>query len=174
MLSEQTSTIINNFKKSITNTYVKSQQKFIKEINLKPGDKVKVFCESKSGEYGWNNNWTPKMSELIGRVGVVKQSDNDNHGIKVYYPELDDSWFFPFFVLEKVSKSVYKFKDKEVVLVRDKYDEPWHIATFYKYHSKSKSPYLTYAYEQECVDEWKHCISYIGNEHLLETTRFVL
>ena len=62
-----------------------------------------------------------------------------------------------------------EFKPFDRVLVRDDYDEEWHI-DFFEGMNKDKD----YPYTYRCLNSLRyHCIPYEGNEHLLGTTEDV-
>lgn len=64
----------------------------------------------------------------------------------------------------KSKNKEYHFKPFEKVLVRDGIDEEWRCNFYSHKESNSENPY-------RCVySEFKYCIPYIGNEHLLGTS----
>ena len=167
MSNEQVSKIVNELKTSIYTKYVEAQEKFIKTTNLKVGDRVKVLRKAKDEELGWDNKWNPNMDEWLCEVGVIRSFEG-SIGIKVYSSKLEDYWFFPFFILEKVEEPELQFKDKDIVLVRDGDDEYWVISTFKKY-TNYEYPYGCYKSSSDSTTDWKQCIPYKGHEHLLGT-----
>jgi hypothetical protein len=68
---------------------------------FKVGDKVRVIRKVQSDTLGWKNNWAYPMDKFIGQLGEIVSIDLVNSsGISV---ELNgESWYFPYFVLEKV------------------------------------------------------------------------
>ena len=80
-------------------SYVTDQDKWIKEVGLRAGDKVLVVATAESGQGGWKNVWAG--DESVGHVLAVNdqmfQNDRPEHGI-----QLDDGWGYPFFVLVKL------------------------------------------------------------------------
>jgi len=69
-----------------------------KEMDLKPGDTVKILRSAKSYELGWQNTWTPSMTDSIGKIMEVVT--DDEFGVK-----LSDHLSYPFFVLKVVSRA---------------------------------------------------------------------
>lgn len=81
-------------------TYEERQAEWIKENDIKTGDKVRIVRKARDNEGGWDNNWAPSMSDAVGEVGCVIE-DPSASGIRV---ETDDcSFAYPYFVLEKVA-----------------------------------------------------------------------
>ena len=79
--------------------YEERQAEWIKENDIKVGDKVRIVRKARDNEGGWDNNWAPSMSDAVGKVGCVIE-DPRASGIRV---ETDDcSFAYPYFVLEKV------------------------------------------------------------------------
>jgi len=72
-----------------------------KACGIKEGDWIKVTRKAESGEKGWCIFWNPKMDECVGRIGKVEK-DYDKDGFEVHF--VNESWVFPYFVLEKVEK----------------------------------------------------------------------
>ena len=64
-----------------------------KEMDLKPGDTVKVLRSARSYELGWQNTWTPSMTGSIGKIMEVVTGDE-------FGAKLSDQLSYPFFVLE--------------------------------------------------------------------------
>jgi hypothetical protein len=62
---------------------------------LEIGDSVRVLRRAHNLEAGWPEHWASDMANMIG--GVYKITDTSSYGY-----ELDNSWVFPWFVLEKV------------------------------------------------------------------------
>ncbi len=153
--------ITDELKNSIRSKYVEAQNKFIEVTNLKVGDRVKVLRKAKDEELGWGNKWNPNMDSCVGSIYRVEDF-NSRYGI-----ETDNNWNFPFFVLEKVEEPC-KFKDKDVVLVRDDDNEKWGVGVFMYYDEDSVVPYRVYFGHNNDVG-WKQCIPYKGHEHLIGT-----
>lgn len=84
--------------------YIKKQNQWIKENNLKTGDKVKITRKAKDYEKGWHNTWDSILDGEIGNINkiVVNESENDC-GMGVYIKSLEGFWYIPYFVLEKVN-----------------------------------------------------------------------
>ena len=87
-------------------TYEERQAEWIKENDIKVGDKVRIVRKARANEGGWDNNWVPSMSDTVGEVGRVID-DSSAVGIRV---ETDDcSFAYPYFVLEKVEPKYIPF-----------------------------------------------------------------
>jgi len=71
---------------------------------FKIGDKVLVTRMAKTHENGWDNGWVPEMNKLVGKISKVTEIGDDGRGIR-----LEDYFYYPEFVLEKVSNA----KEKE-------------------------------------------------------------
>lgn len=71
---------------------------------FKVGDKVLVTRMAKDNENGWNNSWAPEMNKLVGEISKVTKIGDDGRGII-----LEDNFYYPEFVLKKVSNA----KEKE-------------------------------------------------------------
>jgi len=71
---------------------------------FKIGDKVLVTRMAKDHENGWNNSWAPEMNKLVGEISKVTEIGDGGRGIR-----LEDYFYYPEFVLEKVSNA----KEKE-------------------------------------------------------------
>ena len=66
-----------------------------KESGINIGDTVKVIRKASDYEMGWLTAWHPDMDKMIGNeYTVVEIVDGDY--------KLDDLYWFPFFVLEKI------------------------------------------------------------------------
>ena len=69
----------------------------------------------------------------------------------------------------KVPKKEYEFKPFDKVLVRDNDSATWNIDLFSYIVSNS-----AYKYKYSCLSaDWKQCIPYEGNEHLVGTSKCV-
>lgn len=75
-------------------------------------------------------------------------------------------------ILEKLSTSKFDITAlkpfESTVLVRDKDTDEWRGHFFSHYDNKSDRPYICIGVEG--INEYKQCIPYNGNEHLLSTT----
>lgn len=78
----------------------KSYKERQRECGLKVGDEVKILRKAEDDEDGWGNCWIPKMSRCVGGIGVVEDT-HERSGIFVKMDE-ETSYWFPYFVLEKV------------------------------------------------------------------------
>ena len=70
----------------------------------------------------------------------------------------------------KVAKPRFKFKDRQVVLVRDEDNQSWCLAAYKEYKkSLNGCNYVVYDTLKQGMG-YQQCILYEGNEHLLGTT----
>lgn len=131
------------------------------------GDAVRVMRAVQNYTGGWCNIWDDGMSDCIGRVGKVIDTDKAN-GIGVKFPD-GRGWKFPFFVLEKADAAALDQEDFAPftkVLVRDHAGCEWTAALYsHRNDPRSEYPYITCSRMS-----FKYCIPYEGNEHLLGTT----
>ena len=145
--------------------YMHAQNNFIQNNSITSQTKFKIIDKFSDGKYGWCGDWKRGMNKLIN--SIVTYVECNQHGILIR--DLNDHEFYvPFFVLEKVEKPKYTFKDKEVVLVRDSDDECWRIKAFKEYTGYDY-PYGCYNSSRVKVAGWKQCIPYEGHEHLIGT-----
>ena len=79
-------------------SYKERQAEWIKENNLKPGDKVRILRKTEDYENGWQNGWTHSMEGSIGEICTVIE-DCGCDGIEVKSSQ--GTWGYPYFVLEK-------------------------------------------------------------------------
>lgn len=87
-------------------SYAKRQEKWIKENDLKIGDLVRVTREAEDDEDGWGISWAKGMSTFVGNLANVKNID-EPFGILLSNGNV--SYFFPYFVLEKVELKYVPF-----------------------------------------------------------------
>ena len=74
---------------------------------IEVGDTVRITRKAADFEMGWGEDWAgDKMIALVGKTGVVSKvhDKRPNGGFKVH------DWYFPFFVLELVSKKPRSIK----------------------------------------------------------------
>jgi hypothetical protein len=92
-----------NEKSKITEpeSYLKRQNEWIKENDVKVGDEVKVLRIANEGENGWPTYWAMDMLT----VGDVSKIDRFSYAGCI----LGDEYVYPFFVLEKVVKTEPEF-----------------------------------------------------------------
>jgi hypothetical protein len=81
-------------------SYESDQDKWIREVNLKVGDKVLVVVSAESHANGWENAWMPEMSEAVGKTLLIEW-DNVNCGVDGIACSKTD-YRYPFFVLVKL------------------------------------------------------------------------
>lgn len=92
-----------------TDVYTRLQAKWIIANNLQPGDTLKVISFADNKAYGWFNYWDDEMDAYIGKEHKYRS----NLGAAGILLE-PGTYFFPFFVLEKVPKPFHHIEPKEV------------------------------------------------------------
>lgn len=86
-------------------TYLERQKDWVKENNLKEGDKVKVLRSCENGKDGWNNSWVKEMDCFIGKEFKVDYIyEDEDFGISLENEVFYEQYDFPYFVLEKVKE----------------------------------------------------------------------
>ena len=76
------------------------EEKYIKdqmECGIKVGDQVRVLRKSRSYVRGWGTCWVSEMDKSIGKILKVNVG-RDGCGL-----ELSDGYWYPFFVLKKIT-----------------------------------------------------------------------
>ena len=74
---------------------------------IEVGDTVRITRKAADFEMGWGEDWAgDEMIALVGKTGVVSKvhDHRPNGGFKI------NDWYFPFFVLELVSKKPRSIK----------------------------------------------------------------
>ncbi len=82
--------------------FQESQRRWIKENNLRKGDKVKILRSFKYCEMGCDKNCAPTMKRMVGETCVVADVDSDGD-ICI------NGFYWPWFVLEKVEPAKKPF-----------------------------------------------------------------
>ena len=95
-------------------SYIDRQNEWIKKNDIKIGDQVKVTRIASGFESGWGNMWFDCMDKQVGKILRVKRIAEIHSGI-----QLDDNFYYPFFVLEKVKEKYVPF-DLSDALVRER------------------------------------------------------
>jgi hypothetical protein len=147
-------------------------------------EKSKLFQAIKDNGYKWNEETKTleklvepkfkvgdrikeKQSNIIGEIiDVQKNKYNvriDDKGLYLYFREQDNWELVP----NKFDITTLKpFESR--VLVRDRNNDEWRGQFFSHYNNCSDRPYICVG--NEGLAEYKQCIPYEGNEHLLGTT----
>lgn len=81
-----------------------------KASKIKVGDSVTVIATAESNQMGWNNIWVDDMDDFVGMRGTVRYGDI-GEGFDVVFDSgkpnvIDDSYWFPFFVLRREKPAV--------------------------------------------------------------------
>ena len=71
----------------------------LKNLNLKPGDKVKVTHKVPSNYLGWNNTWVPEMNSAIGKTYIVYCIHDTGVELR------GNGWIYPPHCLEVVERA---------------------------------------------------------------------
>lgn len=79
--------------------YAERAKKWIEDNGLKKGDYVKVTRTAENYEDGWNYVWDSRMDNSVGKILRVEEVITYKE-----YIVLEDSFGYPYFVLEKVEK----------------------------------------------------------------------
>lgn len=79
-------------------TYKRLQNRWVKELQLKVGDKVKIMYAVPDKTCGWDNTWLDCMTDFVGKTGEVTRFSE--YGIQVSIGDYD--YNYPFFVLKPV------------------------------------------------------------------------
>ena len=100
-------------------TYEERQAEWVKEHNLKAGDKVKILKGFKCG-------FVAEMEESIGKTLTIKEVKKN--GIDIFNEDKSDFWLWPYYCLEKVKEPEFQVGD----LVKDKDGNIGIINDFFK------------------------------------------
>ena len=96
-------------------TYEKRQDEWVRENNLKVGDKVRVIGEADSYQDNWCDVWVDEMHSYVGNVCTVVRVDGE-HGIILKHTCVA-RYSFPYFVLDKVEKERTPWTDAQMTEV---------------------------------------------------------
>ena len=103
-------------------SYEERQAEWVEANNIKVGDKVRILRGFEPYEDGVDVSMSEehKMDGLIGTIGEVREINPSDIG--VWSVKDDQSWFWPFFVLEKVEYVPFDFsKPEDRDALRDKW-----------------------------------------------------
>lgn len=84
-------------------SYKEKQEQWIRENNIKIGDRVKIIKKSFNGNNGWNVYWAMFMNSAINKTGIITNIDNE--GIEIDVTNIG-VWWFPYHVLKKVEDKI--------------------------------------------------------------------
>lgn len=93
-----------NIEDSIKEAKIKVYTEYQEASGLKVGDKVKVTRRADSFENGWTRTWVEQMDDDVGEIYTISSFGDKAAGVM-----LEDGWYFPFFVLEKVPNPEWEF-----------------------------------------------------------------
>ena len=86
--------------------YAKLQQAFVKEYNLKVGDKLTVSRETPSYLLGWDTEWNSEMTTFIGETGKITDI-SEKYGFALVFENGED-WFFPVYAVTIPQETVVR------------------------------------------------------------------
>lgn len=142
-------------------SYEERQAEWVKENNLKAGDKVRILKQFNIGERGVPFRFNNAMLSLIGEVCEVFEI-TDNR-IRVYDKHRVTYWVWPYFCLEKVEPEYVPFdlsKEEDRNFLRGKW-------------VKSNDPYYFYEYQITKFDrlgDGTYVVSFDSDGHRTGTT----
>ena len=118
--------------------YTEKQKQWIKNHNIKVGDKVRIIRKADPQENGWEIPWESAMNNTIKKIGIITKISN--RGIKISI-ENTIGWWYPYHVLEKIEdKNEFRFGARVkaeldfititgILIGYCKLDNTYHIAT---------------------------------------------
>lgn len=118
--------------------YTEKQKQWIKNHNIKVGDKVRIIRKADPQENGWEIPWESAMNNTIKKIGIITKISN--RGIKISIENTID-WWYPYHVLEKIEdKNEFRFGARVkaeldfititgILIGYCKLDNTYHIAT---------------------------------------------
>ena len=87
--------------------YAKKQKQWIKNHNIKVGDKVRIIRKTNPRENGWEIHWISSMDDTVKKIGIITKINN--WGIKISVENTIGLWY-PYHVLKKVEdKNEFRF-----------------------------------------------------------------
>lgn len=101
--------------KIMKSNYQKLEDLWVKQVDLKIGDYVKVLFAVPDWAQGWDNTFTSRMEECVGKTLRVKDFVENSRGILLELPNTMSTLGFPYFCLEKTTKP------KPIVKLNDQY-----------------------------------------------------
>lgn len=161
---------------------VKDSASYFNEVRFATKrEKEQLFRAIERNGYKWNEE-TKTLEKVVPKFKVGDKVKPKNHiskvdvvtGIKDTYYILNDESALSFTFQDEYELIPDKFDINTLVpfesrvLVRDRDNDEWRGQFFSHYHKNSDRPYICIGVEGLC--EYKQCIPYKGNEHLLSTT----
>ena len=142
-------------------SYREKQKQWIKENNIKIGDKVKIIKKSFEGDNGWNLCWIAIMDTVINNTGIITSIETDSIGIEVTNVGI---FYYPYHILEKVEdRFEFKFGAK-VKAMRDNNNIVEGILISYDKEDNNFPYCIAIQKERNCTIgtiEWVESIEYI-------------
>lgn len=104
-------------KESLKKAYAILEQ----ESGFHVGDIVRVLRKAAGFELGWDDTWSHHMDEFVGKKAKVVEAPNRGIGLLLSVKGVLGMFYFPYFVLEKISSNGSKLEDlKEAYLLSEK------------------------------------------------------
>jgi hypothetical protein len=146
-----------------TKSYEKRQEEWIKQNSAKVDDKVRVVRKLMESDLYWDGMWNRTMDKTVGVIGTI--TNIHDSGVTVEFGgDISNWWSYPYYLLEKVAAPAPTFQPGQLVLVRDHDEDCWELAHFAYYEDGADFPYNLIS-----GGSYRFCISFAGNEHLLNT-----
>ena len=101
--------------------YRLNQSRWIIANRINTGDRVRIIRTAEEGENSWENEWAEDMNDYVDEVFYITDTSFTGEGILI------DSFYFPYFVLEKVPHTItidgetVDISDREYRLIHDLY-----------------------------------------------------
>jgi hypothetical protein len=86
----------------VEKSYVERQEDWIKENDIKVGDKVRVVRVKTNYNDKWETSWTPELNKYVGRTGTITDINFLGMGGLALMFEDENEFIFPYYELEKV------------------------------------------------------------------------
>lgn len=97
--------------------YSEKQEQWIKENNIKVGDKVKIIKKSFQYDNGWEAIWLPDMNDAVNNIGII--TDICIKGIEIKVINIG-TFYYPYHILKKIEDKVeFKFGAKVRAVCED-------------------------------------------------------
>lgn len=105
-------------------SYIEAQEKWIKENNIKVGDRVKICKTRPANQYNWLYEWVFQMDKWLNKECTILRI----HKNSIRLEEDTELWDFPFYVFTKIEE------DKDIKI------NDW---VFFDYIQANKEGYTT-------------------------------
>lgn len=95
-----------------------------RETGIEPGDTVKLLRRCKDDRLGWKGVWTSDKTILVGKELIVIEDRREN-GFVCKKPGSNESFHFPFYVLELIKKAPKKEVNQPIKEVKFRRWKDW-------------------------------------------------